>query len=132
MSHRGQHPQGFGDALAIALTNAQEELWKKPGWSNEAIFVCAEPELLACATCGRSASSKCNCRRIVYCNPECQKKDWKRHKHTCQALGCQRSDVLSVPPELKTLADEIQACTRQVHKLVEIRDWPALVDFSQH
>lgn len=39
-----------------------------------------------CVKCGKPATSKCGrCQRAKYCGTECQRKDWKGHKKTCQA-----------------------------------------------
>ena len=37
-------------------------------------FVCLQPSRLKCSRCDA----------IQYCGKECQKKDWKVHKHNCQ------------------------------------------------
>ncbi|TFK71575.1 hypothetical protein BDN72DRAFT_837476 [Pluteus cervinus] len=41
----------------------------------------------ACAHCGSRAAKlrRCTCRRVAYCNTECQKLNWKTHKMACQA-----------------------------------------------
>ena len=41
----------------------------------------------SCPVCGKIAETKCTgCRQIYYCNRECQKKHWKKHKPECKAL----------------------------------------------
>lgn len=38
----------------------------------------------SCFVCGKPSEAKCSrCRAISYCGPECQRKDWKRHKAEC-------------------------------------------------
>ena len=38
-----------------------------------------------CSVCGKAgATARCSrCRAVVYCGAACQRKDWKRHKKTC-------------------------------------------------
>jgi hypothetical protein len=37
-----------------------------------------------CQTCGKPAENQCSvCRAVVYCDSECQLKDWHRHKADC-------------------------------------------------
>ena len=41
---------------------------------------------LGCETCGKTGAHllKCaNCRYTLYCDPSCQRKDWKKHKSVC-------------------------------------------------
>lgn len=41
-----------------------------------------------CATCGKVAVKACTqCQRVVYCNRDCQKADWKQHKKSCFPIG---------------------------------------------
>ncbi|KAG7372359.1 MYND finger domain containing protein [Nitzschia inconspicua] len=41
-----------------------------------------------CANCGNDAIKECGqCHRVVYCNRDCQKADWKKHKHICFPQG---------------------------------------------
>lgn len=43
----------------------------------------------ACAACGRvgTGMSRCvRCRQVKYCDRDCQKWDWKRHKKVCKAV----------------------------------------------
>lgn len=46
-----------------------------------------------CANCGKSSSSAKKCSRChfsIYCNVDCQKEDWKKHKRTvCKAIASQ-------------------------------------------
>jgi len=45
-----------------------------------------------CAKCHKYGGKdgklkKCSgCNAIFYCSPECQKLDWKRHKHECKKM----------------------------------------------
>jgi hypothetical protein len=39
-----------------------------------------------CSTCQKKGTQKCaRCKQVLYCSPECQKKDWKNHKARCRA-----------------------------------------------
>ena len=52
-----------------------------------------------CFTCGKSGAklSSCSqCHRAYYCNRECQRKDWKRHKRACAAAVA--AEPCSSPP----------------------------------
>lgn len=50
-------------------------------------------EIEKCAFCGVDCPERkrCgNCKAISYCGPGCAKKDWKRHKQECVAMGEER------------------------------------------
>ena len=41
-----------------------------------------------CAVCGEPASKRCSrCRNEWYCGRECQVKQWKKHKPTCDIIA---------------------------------------------
>ena len=43
-------------------------------------------------SCKKTGGMNCSrCKMVSYCSKECQKKDWKRHKKSCNADGI--SDV---------------------------------------
>ena len=50
-----------------------------------------------CAVCGNSTIDKVlqcsSCRVVYYCNRECQRKDWSRHKGDCQQHKQQKPTV---------------------------------------
>ena len=46
-----------------------------------------------CGADGGSVPKKCAvCKAAIYCNRECQRKDWKKHKMECQAAKVLRKD----------------------------------------
>lgn len=47
----------------------------------------APSQEVVCGHCGESPLKllPCTCRRVFYCDKECQKADWKLHKSTCSA-----------------------------------------------
>ena len=46
------------------------------------------PDECACDVCGCAGSPCCsNCLVARYCSSECQKADWRRHKHECRRVG---------------------------------------------
>lgn len=43
---------------------------------------------VSCQTCGKDAPLECSrCKRVSYCNAECQSADWGEHKKVCFAVG---------------------------------------------
>ena len=52
----------------------------------------ASPVMLTCTTCGRRSAylKRCRCVQAFYCDIECQRKDWLRHKITCSAAPGRR------------------------------------------
>lgn len=48
-----------------------------------------------CPSCfKRSAKSRCaQCKRVVYCNRECQQRNWPTHKHYCKKTPAQLAQV---------------------------------------
>ena len=59
-------------------------LKRRPVLMQKVCFVCLQPSRLKCSRCDA----------IQYCGKECQKKDWKVHKHNCQDknIYCDGSD----------------------------------------
>jgi len=47
------------------------------------------PEPCTCAVCSKWQQSmmQCPCKTVNYCNKQCQKKGWKKHKHECPLAG---------------------------------------------
>lgn len=47
----------------------------------------------SCLKCGATTTKAGNpllrcskCKTVKYCSPDCQKKDWKKHKHMCKQV----------------------------------------------
>ena len=63
------------------------------------ILVKQEHMLRACDGCrlaGATTMQYCgNCKNAAYCNAECQRSDWKRHKVECNEMSTQRQIVKS-------------------------------------
>lgn len=54
---------------------------------------CAMSGRGGCFNFGRKPLKHCSrCRVVVYCSPECQKKDWPNHKKACANLAAFRKD----------------------------------------
>jgi hypothetical protein len=78
----------------LAATNMANQLTKMvmenaESKDTEACQAMADPQLVQCAHCQRRAAlghdmARCSaCKKTYYCNRECQKADWKRHKSSC-------------------------------------------------
>ncbi|KAF2120360.1 hypothetical protein BDV96DRAFT_595904 [Lophiotrema nucula] len=73
-----------------------------------------------CTTCHKEPSPStplkacANCKTTLYCSRECQKADWKHHKHTCNKT--------SNPSPASTAA---QATQETNNSQAESDDWPA-------
>ena len=53
-----------------------------------------------CETCGKTTSIKCQgCKEVYYCDEECQKANWKKHKKKCTMppLSIQEHVLIAVP-----------------------------------
>ena len=80
-------------ADVAALERAAAALGTDGGGDSEAVIhVERGTRLQACAYCmaheGNLKLRKCaQCRAVVYCSAECQKKHWKVHKQQCKRLG---------------------------------------------
>lgn len=63
--------------LAKGCENAKLEAWVRARGP--------DIDLKKCAACGKDALKKCGkCKSVVYCNVECQKKDFKSHTKACK------------------------------------------------
>ncbi|KAJ7263939.1 hypothetical protein C8J57DRAFT_1333198 [Mycena rebaudengoi] len=68
----------------------------------------AEAESLICCVCSKPASNRCSaCKTVSYCSPECQRKDWKKHK-----LNCRTTTAAALVPQVGT--------ARQLNELLRI------------
>ncbi len=53
-----------------------------------------------CGSCGALAWQKCDrCLKIRYCNEECQRKDWPKHKLDCRRLARNEESAVSLSDE---------------------------------
>jgi TPR repeat protein len=57
----------------------------------------ADPNIISCSTCGKQQTKefrlgKCACRTKRYCNSQCQKKQYKKHKKECLRLVKERKN----------------------------------------
>lgn len=71
-----------------------------------------------CSLCAKECSLRCTrCKSVWYCNSDCLKKDWKRHKPTCNdvykanqhTLHKQEFDRIRKAYKLEDRADEISS-----------------------
>jgi len=44
-----------------------------------------------CQFCSKLAHQPCKCKKVYYCSPECQTKDWKRHKRECREIRSKKN-----------------------------------------
>mmetsp|Transcript_30742 Transcript_30742/g.35052 ORF Transcript_30742/g.35052 Transcript_30742/m.35052 type:complete len:457 (-) Transcript_30742:55-1425(-) len=80
-------PEPFSDPSRKMAAEQQALLCvveNKKGKYSEATVKLAEEEMKTCPACGDDASHRCTgCKRQWYCNRNCQKKDYKKHKKQC-------------------------------------------------
>jgi hypothetical protein len=77
-----------GEEPATTKHDAPRPLREKPtGVQEKQTTAVAAPGMLKCTTCGRNSDylKRCKCVQAFYCDIECQRKDWPRHKLTCSA-----------------------------------------------
>ncbi|KAJ7484957.1 hypothetical protein B0H11DRAFT_1862310 [Mycena galericulata] len=78
---------------------------------------------LACHKCGKEMDvqlSRCGgCRRIAYCSLECQKADWKAHKHMCKALSSLEKNSLVAWTAVSLLPEEPMTDVAKLRELIE-------------
>ena len=53
----------------------------------------SQPQKESCLKCGAATTKAGNpllrcskCKTVSYCSPDCQKKDWKKHKQMCKQM----------------------------------------------
>lgn len=135
-----RHPDGraLGEALTLGGIGvaANGELALAPGpW-----YVCDEngawamdPDVAVapgeCGNCGHvlcsraspagSLPSRCStCRRVAYCNRQCQKRDWPNHRRLCQRPSRVEPNVVAVADgEGATDSIDFPAASAQEHEL---------------
>jgi hypothetical protein len=58
-----------------------------------------------CVVCHADAQFRCSrCQTEWYCSRKCQVKDWKRHKHTCDAIVAQKKREETEAPMIQEVA----------------------------
>lgn len=84
-----------GEEITITYTELTDPKKRKKLLFEKYGFVCKCPicenqpkseELPRCAHCSKQipAKTRCSaCKKVYYCNRECQKEDWPKHKPTC-------------------------------------------------
>ena len=91
----GQRQTPFPVVLASSLE--MRAIWidiayQKPTFSNISPFApdadqTLNPKQIVCLSCKKVCRHKCSkCKLVAYCNKECQKKDFKKHKKVCTAI----------------------------------------------
>jgi hypothetical protein len=73
------------DDVAVA-SHLSREIVVKPENMVRACDCCHQAGAATMQYCGR-------CRNAAYCNAECQRSDWKRHKNECSNMNYQRQVV---------------------------------------
>jgi hypothetical protein len=96
-----QHP--LPSALENKVMQFDEYMNKsgKRGWTMLVTYeAMTQPDApRKCDCCGtRGARMRCSNCGETYCNPACQKKEWKHHLETCNIAG--RRQIRTVPPIL--------------------------------
>ena len=79
-----------------------------------------------CAFCGKHTGKlqKCGlCRKVMYCNRECQRKDWKKHKEVCDAEQSELKKCDGCEKEFYTLQScpcrKVAYCSKECQRM----DW---------
>lgn len=75
--------------------------------------------LSKCSSCGEAASNRCkNCLVHVYCNVDCQKRDWPTHKVICKEIQME-----TFIPRAASLLKELYLIFREAtyeHKIKQV------------
>jgi hypothetical protein len=56
-------------------------------------YFCGSPKFVSATNPDGKLQYCSSCRGVKYCNSECQKKDWKRHKKECKTLAALSSNL---------------------------------------
>jgi hypothetical protein len=65
---------------------------------------------VTCAGCKERGTHQCGgCKEVYYCGTECQKQDWKRHKHECQKQN-ERNTVITARSKPKNRTCQVEDC----------------------
>eukprot|EP01084_Bolivina_argentea_P157434 274357_1 len=73
-----------------------------------------------CATCQKPASSLCSgCKKVYYCNQQCQRKDWGHHKKICKTLNNKSTTKTTKTKQRKDRKQHKQQCNLQKKELID-------------
>ena len=74
--------------------------------------------LATCRTCGAGGGTRCaGCFLVHYCDPACQRKDWKKHKVTCKETRAKYRPVTLESPSAVVKAETAVNLNHQSQRL---------------
>ena len=122
-----------GDEQSIKYLKMIDEKERSKSTTTTTRPEAVDSNTISCSTCGKQQTKefklkKCTCRTKHYCNEQCQKKEYKKHKKECLRLVKERKKKKNGPNKKDGSKDSKKKTPEPKHEAEDKEDCPICTD----